>query len=227
MNPADVPSKKVPEWLTELSGSLGGARDLQLLEIVAPEHIAAVLKAFGQQHPTDLEHIVDNLDGMAATIKWAREHRPPMKFGAADLFLARLENATVNLQSLWAIANPFHRALSKALLITLKEEKRLKELYGEIDPTTVRERLLRSVRALRKEDIYANAFLQPGGRKRVERALLWEPLFDLMNDFNIKDFSRYQPLIVTVRSLHLACGIAPPEAGAVRQAVLSWNKMHR
>ncbi|MCK1708587.1 MULTISPECIES: hypothetical protein [unclassified Bradyrhizobium] len=220
-------SKEVPEWLVKLRRSLGDASDIQLHEIVAPEHIPVVLKAFGEQHPTDLERIVYSLDGMAATLNWARERRPPMKFASADAFLARLENGTVNLQSLWAKANPFHRALHSALFITAKRDKRLKELYGEIDPTLALERLLRAVRALRKPEIYADAFLQPHGRKRVERALLWEPLFDLMSDFNIKNFSQYQPLIVTVRSLHLSCGIAAPEEGAVRQAVLSWNERHR
>jgi hypothetical protein len=113
------------------------------------------------------------------------------------------------------------------LFIAAKREKRLKELYGNIDPTAVLENLLRAIRALREQEVYADAFLQPGGRKRPERALLWEPLLDLMSEFNIENFSQYQPLIVTLRSLHLACGIAPPEPGSVRVAVSSWNKRHR
>src|SRR6202035_5570137 len=129
--------KETPEWLAELRDPIWG--DLRLGEIIAPKHVPAVLKAFGQQHAAARRQIVERLDGMAAMLKYARKHKPPMKFAPADAYLARLENATVNFRSLWAKASPFYRALGSALFITAKREKRLKEPLGEIDPASVLE----------------------------------------------------------------------------------------
>ena len=61
-------------------------------------------------------------------------------------------------------------------------------------------------------------------RKGLERTLLWEPLFGLMQEFGIKEFDKHQPLIQTVRSLHLALGIGPPDANRLKQVAFLWRK---
>jgi hypothetical protein len=91
-------SKEMPERLVELRDPVHG--HLRLHEIVAPEYIPAVLRGFGRRHPPARRYIVQSLDGMAATLQWARKHKPPMKFASADAHLARLENASLNLHSL-------------------------------------------------------------------------------------------------------------------------------
>lgn len=62
-------------------------------------------------------------------------------------------------------------------------------------------------------------------RKRsLERTLLWEPLFNLMHEFGIEDFSEYQDQVQTIRSLHLALGIAPPGDNYLKQVAFLWRK---
>jgi hypothetical protein len=61
-------------------------------------------------------------------------------------------------------------------------------------------------------------------RKMLVRTLLWDPLFDLMHDFGIKDFDEHQPLIQTVRSLHLALGMESPDANRLKQVAFLWRK---
>ena len=60
-------------------------------------------------------------------------------------------------------------------------------------------------------------------RKKTERTLLWT-LFDLMHNFEIEEFDKYQPLIKTVCSLHLALGIDPPDANLLNQVTFLWRK---
>ena len=80
---------------------------------------------------------------------------------------------------------------------------------------------------MRDPDLYFAPLGQPpvvNSRKCLERTLLWEPLLDLMHDFGIKDFGKYQDLIQTVRSLHLALEIDPPDANLLKQVVFIWKK---
>ena len=83
------------------------------------------------------------------------------------------------------------------------------------------------IRALRDPEIYRAAFSQPpmaDSHKALTRALLWEPLLNLMEDFQQIDLGEHQPLIDTIRSLHLALGIEPPDGSAVRQTVSAWRR---
>jgi hypothetical protein len=84
-----------------------------------------------------------------------------------------------------------------------------------------------SLEVLRDLDIYYRPLGRrvANSRKRSpERFLLWEPLFNLMQDFKVEEFDRYQPLIQTVRSLHLALGIDPPDANLLNQVTFLWRK---
>lgn len=153
-----------------------------------------------------------------------------MKFARADPLFARLERATVNLQSLWAEATPFHRGLRfTKMIITRSSEARSNSALDDTDLAAVLADLLRVIRAVRDPEMYMSVFSHQGtsSRKSVERAVLWEPLLDLMERHDIQNFSQHQPLIGTVRALHRACGITPPDPGAVRQTVNSWRKRYR
>jgi hypothetical protein len=217
----------MPDWLLELS--------LEPLwfdfrkSIVAPEHIGDALKAFGKKDNDDRRFIASQLSSLVMRLRFARSHRVPMKFGTADPYLARLENATINLHSLWMKASPLHRGLLSAMTATLAPEEANKLYFEHIDPAPVLVKLLLAISALRNPKNYRKTFFQPDSdsRKSLERAVLWEPLLDLMNLFHIQDFSQHQPLVVTIRALHLACDIHPPDPGAVRQTVHAWRKRHR
>src|SRR5258708_30256727 len=87
--------------------------------------------------------------------------------------------------------------------------------FDNINPGPALEKLQPVIRTLRSQEIYSRAFSRPPGRKSLQRALLWEPLFDLMRDFKIEDFSKHQVLIDTIRALHLACKIELPDPVAV------------
>ena len=219
----------VPEWLTALDDPILGKLRLSPRAILASEHVPDVLKAFGLQHPPARRWIVIALDGMATNLWFARMQKKPKKFADADADLARLDNAVRNLITLWSKASPYYPALRKAmiLLTPAKERRHQRFDFTNIDPGPTLEKLQPAVRALRNQDIYSRAFSRPPGRKSLQRALLWEPLFDLMRDFAIKDFGKHQALIHTIRALHLACGIEPPDPIAVRQALSTWRKCER
>ena len=63
-------------------------------------------------------------------------------------------------------------------------------------------------------------------QKRPERELLWEPMFDLLNQFGFRalDFNKHQPLMRTVKALHLTIGIDPPDTNLFKQAIRDWRK---
>jgi hypothetical protein len=94
----------------------------------------------------------------------------------------------------------------------------------KIDPTLVLLNLLPVIQALQDPKFYDRAYSQPVGRKQLQRAMLWEPLLDLLVQFGVENFNAHRPLIATIRSLHLACGIDPPDGIAVRQTVSAWKR---
>jgi hypothetical protein len=223
-----MPRNQTPNLLSELRHPVSG--DLRVSpSIVAPEHFRDVLRAFGPQDVGVRRHIIIEIDGWAIQLKYARKHKIPMKFATADPFLARLERATVNLQSLWEKASPFHSGMSITKMMMTPASEASKLAWPDIDLAGALADLLSTIRAVRNLETYMQAFSRqgPSSRKRLERALLWEPLLDLLDKFHIQNFNQHQPLITTVRALHLACGIDPPDPAAVRQTVDSRRKRHR
>jgi hypothetical protein len=222
----DVPSEQLPDWLAALRHpSLG---DLHLTpKIIAPEHIPDVLKAFGEQSPSARRRIVLALDEMAIELWVARKHMPPKKFAAADDDLRSLESAVRKLRGRWSKMNPYYQALLNAMFLMVPPKERRNRIFefSDINLGPVLEKLLPVIEALRRPDIYFRAFSQPPrGRKGLERAHLWEPLFGLMQEFRIEKFSKHQPLIDTIRALHRVCKIKAPDPVAVRVAHSAWRK---
>jgi hypothetical protein len=199
--------------------------------VVAPEHIPDVLKAFGLREPPARRRIVSKLDDMAANYWFASRHEPPVAFTDADAKLDRLETSIRNTISLWKEVTHLHQAIFMAQFLRLPAERRKKYRripWKRIDPVS---RLINNavplIKALRDPEIYRAAFSQPplaDSHKALTRALLWEPLLDLMKVFKQLNFAEHQPLIDTIRSLHLALGIEPPDGSAVRQTVSAWRK---
>jgi hypothetical protein len=220
----DLPSDEPPGWLA-------GLGDLRLTpKIIAPEHILDVLKAFGEQDSPAKRRIVIALDEMAIKLWLARKHRGPRKFAAANADLKRLENDVSKLLRRWSQAAPYYEALLRAIVLQVppKERRNHKFEFNDINIGPKLNNLLPVIQALRTREIYSHAFSQPpSGRKGLERALLWEPLFDLMLDLRIEKFNKHQPLIDTVRALHRTCKIEAPDPVAVRVAHSAWRKRHR
>lgn len=223
---ADRPAK-TPDWLVALRHPTQG--DLKLSPYVrAPDHIADVLIAFGPRLPADLRKIVLALDEMAIRYMPARKSKP-MKFAAADDLLAPLETSFAKSLKLWEQAGLLHPVLLRSRVHVTPSKERRTTLFNwrEMDPSLTLKNALLAVRAARDPSVYRAATDQPApkdSQKLLERALLWEPLFDLMNQFGVRDFSEHQPLMRTVKALHLAIGIAPPNANAFKQAIGAWRK---
>jgi hypothetical protein len=225
-----MPNETAPEWLAALRDPILGDLRLSPEGVLAPEHIPGVLKAFGPQHPPARRRIVIAIDEMAINLWLARKHKAPKKFADADANLARLQNAARNLLTLWSSAIPYYPALMKTMILVVppNERKQRRFDFNEMNPGPTLEKLLPVLQALRRQDFYLRAFSQPpSGRKGLERALLWEPLFDLLRDFGIEDFRKHQPLIETIRALHRTCKIEAPDPGAVRVATSAWRKRQR
>ncbi|MGY8634297.1 hypothetical protein RAD15_17615 [Bradyrhizobium sp. 14AA] len=221
--------EEMPPWLAELRHPIAG--DLRLSDfIIAREHLGDVLRAFGPQDVATRRQILIEIDMCAIQLHQARKHKVPMKFASADPLFARLERAIVNLQSLWTEASPFHRGLVLTKIgMTRSSEARSKSSFEEVDLAVLLPDMLRVIRSVRDPEEYMRAFSRQGSssRKSVERAVLWEPLLDQMSQRQIQNFSQYQPLIVTMRALHRACGISPPDPVAVRQTTSAWRKRCR
>jgi len=200
--------------------------------VVAPKHIPDVLKAFGPREPPARRRIISKLDDMAVNYWFASRHQPPVAFTTADDKLDRLETSIRNTLSLWkeVTEEVTPQAIFMAQFLRLPAERRKtyrRVPWKQIDPVSRLTNALLMIRALRDPEIYRAVFSQPpmaDSHKALTRALLWEPLLDLMNDFGQLDFAEHQPLIDTVRSLHLALGIDPPDGRAVRQTVSAWRK---
>jgi hypothetical protein len=226
---ADAPRKETPDWLAALRDPTLG--DLKLSSFIdAPEHIPDVLKAVGEQRPPDRRRMVIAVDRMATNLWFASEYKPTLSFKEACERLKRISKAGKNLR------NNMHAELRFAIswANVLKQPIEARDQVIEamhIPDATFDVGLMFLIEGaeelLRNPETYRAVFWQPPGtrsQKRLVRALLWEPLFDLLNDFKIEDFDEHQPLIVTVRSLHRACGIAPPIETSVRQAASAWRK---
>jgi hypothetical protein len=190
-----------------------------------------VLKAFGEQDSAAKRRIVSALDEMAIKLWLARKHRAgPKKFAAANAELKRLENAASKLLAVWLEMRPYHQALllTTVLMVPPKNRRNHKFEFDNIDVGSKLKNLLPVIRVLRSQEIYFRVFTQPpNSRKGLERALLWEPMFDLMHDFKIERFDKHQALINTIRALHRACKIKPPDPVAVRVASSAWRKRQR
>lgn len=218
---ADDQPAEMPDWLAALRHPTQG--DLKLSPYWrAPEQIPGILKAFGPRRRADHRLIVLALDDMAISIWGARKHKLPMKFEDAKKLLAPLETRIGEVLTALELAAPLHQAIYRAR-IAAKTTKERREL---IALAPVANDVLLAVRMLRDPNGYRAAYHQPAGQKSPERALLLEPLFDLMNKFGLRarDFSKHQPLLTTLKKLHLAIGIAPPNDDVFDGAVKDRRK---
>ena len=195
--------------------------------IKAPERFPHILKAFGPLSPHDFQRAVLAIDEIVTGYKSARTRKPPMKFNEADKLLAPIENYFRKSLTAWERATRLHQAMLNALIITAPPYQRSTTEFDweKIDPASTLKNALLGVRALRNRNIYRDATGQPS-QKRPERELLWEPLFGLLNQFGFRalDFNKHQPLMRTVKELHLTIGIDPPDANLFKQAIRDWRK---
>jgi hypothetical protein len=225
----DEPGKTIPDWLAALRDPISG--DLKLSSFIrAPEHIPNVLKAFGEQCPADRRRIVSALDRMATNLWFGTEYKPTLSFKETIERLERIFAAGKDLRNNMHAELRF--AISWANVLRQPTEARDQVVEAmHIPDATFDVGLMFMIEGagelMRNPETYRAIFWQPPGKqrhKRLVRVLLWEPLLDLFADSKIEDLDQYQPLIATVRSLHLACGIAPPNDGAVRQVVFDRKK---
>jgi hypothetical protein len=225
----DQPSKEIPDWLAALRDPILG--DLKLSSFIrAPEHVPDALKAFGEQQAPDRRRIVAAFDRMATNLWFAREYKPTLSSKEANERLKRIVAAGKNLR------NNLHSELRFAISWANVMKQPVEARDGVVEAMHVPDAtfdvglmfiIAGAEELLRNPVAYRAVFWQPPGRerhKRLERVLLWEPLLDVLADFGIEDFDQHQFLIVTIRSLHLACGIAPPKETSVRQTVSAWRK---
>jgi hypothetical protein len=225
-NPANL------EWLAALRDPVLGELRLSPC-IIAPKHVPDVLKAFGPREPPARRWIVGQLDEMSINYWVANKRKPPVAFTAASDLLDRLDTSIENTLALWKQATPLHQAIFMAQFLRLpaKERKNYNHVAWEaLNPVPPLTHVQPLIKALNDQNIYRDAFSQPptaDSHKSLTRALLWEPLLNLMKDFRQFDFSEHEPLIDTIRSLHLAFGIEPPDGRAVRQTVSAWKQRWR
>jgi hypothetical protein len=209
--------------------------------IVSPLHMLEVLKAFGvkteqlsDQEIEERRQLIYAIGDMAIRFRTAEANTLPMNFTEADVQLNRLETAVINLLTQWKNTATLHPALLKAMILSARrreppiplKQRRSFIRWSKIDAGTVLNNLLPVIRALKDPEIYHRAFSQPAGRKENERALLWEPLLDLLADFGIEKPDEHQALMVSVRALHLTIGIKPPNSDAVKKTVFDWRHEH-
>ena len=236
-----MPDKIVylPEWLAALHcPECGGMRLLPAWK--APNYIPEVLEGFGPRHPPARRWIVFKLDTMADGLSYARDHEPALSVKQAKVHFASTASAAENLLN--KLREPQVR---RAILMAARRKQTRQDgprwlLAMDLDgmdldagtPLDEIDLILELIRegaeeVLRDLDIYYRPLgrrLANSRKRSLERTLLWEPLFDLMRDFGIEDFDKHQPLIQTVRSLHLAVGIGPPDANLLKQVAFLWRK---
>jgi hypothetical protein len=225
----------VAPWLGQIAGmaadepaeksKLAVVGGVTLSPYIKPENapdIARVLKGFGPRSPPDIEQIILALDDMAMSIWGARKRKPPMKFEDAKKLLAPLEARIGEVLTALERAAPLHQAIYRARMAakTTKERRELVALAPAAND------VLLAVRILRDPNGYRGAYDQPDGQKYPERALIWEPLFGLMNQFGLRerDFRKHQPLMTTVKALHRVVGIDPPDENAFKATIRDWRK---
>jgi hypothetical protein len=221
---ADDQPAKMPDWAAVLRPT-----DLKPPRYInAPEYIPQVLKAFGPLSPLDFQRAVLGIDEIIIGYKSAPKRKPPMKFDEAEKLLAPIETHFAKSLSAWERGAPLHQALFRALIkSTPPEERKAREFEWEkIDPAPTLKNALSAVRALRDPKGYRAATGQTASQKRPERELLWEPLFGLLDHFGFRapNFNKHQPLMRTVKALHLAVGIDPPDENLFKQAIKAWRE---
>jgi hypothetical protein len=224
----------MPDWLAALRCPMCGDVGLSRSAWEAPDHIPEVLQGFGPRHPPARRYIVLRIDRMADDHWFARNHEPAFGLKEAKVHFASTISMAKN--GLNKLRDPWVR---RAILMANAKRKRTNQ-----GPKWLRDMDLDAGTPLDAIDV-AFKFIKEGAeeilldpdiyyrllgrrvaesRKGLERALLWEPLLDLMRDFGIGDFGAYQDLIHTVRSLHLALGIDPPDANLLKQIAFRWRK---
>jgi hypothetical protein len=224
----DAPRKEIPEWLSAIRHPQGAELYFSPY-VVAPEHIPDVLRAFGKRPAFAKRLLVTAIDEMAAKLWFARKHKPSLNFDRKLMALAAAAKNLKNKLQDQELRRAIFRANTLKWPITdwreRPGEEELPPMFAAIEEGLTF--LIKGAAALQDPKIYHLALDQPSDtKKHLERALLWEPLLALLDDFN-GDFAEHQPLIATIRSLHLACGIEPPDPNAVRQTVNAWRKRKR
>ena len=224
----------MPDWLAALRCPI--CDDVRLSRAwKAPDHIPEVLEGFGPRHPPAGRWIVIKIDTMADNHWWARKHEPV--FGLQEAKRHFASTASMAKNGLNRLREPqVRRAILMAMLKRQRTKQGPKWLLdmdlGAATPLDTIDLALEFVREGAEEvSRDPNHYYAPLGqppvsdrRKGLERTLLWEPLLDLMQDFGIEDFGKYQSLIQTVRSLHLALGIDPPDDNYLKQVAFLWRK---
>jgi hypothetical protein len=224
----------LPAWLAALHSLEGG--DVKLSRAWRlPDQIPEVLKGFGSQHAPICRRIVIKLDTMAGKYWLARSHEPLFGLQEAKTHFSSIFSAAKNLLNKLPDLEVRH-AILMAMHKLQREHRGPNWLLNmDLSVTTPLDNIdlalefirIGSEEILHDPDLYYRPLGQPpvvDGRKSFERALLWEPLFDLMHEFGIKDLSQHQDLIQTVRSLHLAIGIDPPNSNHLKQVTREWRR---
>jgi hypothetical protein len=223
----------MPDWLAALCGL---RRDDMRLSHAwkVPDRIPEVLEGFGPRHPPARRYIVLRIDKMADDHWFARTHEPAFGLQEAKVHFASTISMAKN--GLNKLRDPRVR---RAILMANAKRKRTNQgpkwlLDMDLDAGTPLDAIDIAFKfieegaeeVLRDPDIYYRLLGRrvADSRKGLERSLLWEPLLDLMHDFGIEDRGKYQNLIQTVRSLHLALGIDPPDANLLKQVAFDRKK---
>jgi hypothetical protein len=230
---ADAPRKETPDWLAALRDPTLG--DLKLSSFIrAPKHIPDVLKAFGEQRPPDRRRIVVAVDHMVKSLCLALEYEPTLTDTEREKRLNRIVRSGKSIRKSMHADLRFAIFWANLLELPIKDrdwkvpigdrDAFAETLYSHDATFDVSLMLMiaGAEKLLDNPELYRAVLWQPPGEERhkaLVRALLWEPLLDLLDDFKIESYDQHQPLIHTIRSLHLACGIDPPNDVAVRVAV--------
>ena len=224
----------IADWLAAQRCPIFGDVRLSRDAWEAPDHIPEVLQGFGPRHPPARRWIIIKIDTMADDHWYARNHEPVFGLQEAKVHFRSTASAAKNLLNKLRELQVRH-----AILMANAERRRtnngpkwLRDM--DLDAGTPFDAIDLALKfieegaeeILRDPDIYYRPLGRRvvDSRKRLERALLWEPLLDLMHDFGIEDFDEYQDLIKTVRSLHLAVGIDPPDQNYLNQVAFLWRK---
>jgi hypothetical protein len=224
----------MPAWLQALHCPTYG--DVKLSRVwKAPDHIPKVLEGFGSQQPSARRSIVIKLDTMAGNYWLARSREPLFGLQEAKTHFSSIVSAATNL--LTRLSELEVRGGILMAMNKLQRENRGPNWLQktDLDVATPLDNIdlalefirIGSEEILHDPDLYYAPLGQPpvvDSRKGLERTLLWEPLFDLKREFGIKDLSQHQDLIKTVRSLHLALGIDPPNSNNLKQVAHIWRK---
>ncbi|SIN88776.1 hypothetical protein SAMN05443247_00473 [Bradyrhizobium erythrophlei] len=237
----DQPNKEIPDWLAALRDPTLG--DLKLSSFIrAPEHVPDVLKAFGEQRPADRRRIVVAVDHMVKSLRLALEYEPTLTDTEREKRLNRIVKSGKSIRESMHADLRFAIFWANLLELPIKDrdwkvpigdrDAFAETLYNHDATFDVSLMLIiaGAEKLLNNPELHRAVLWQPPGKQRhkaLTRASLWEPLLDLLTEFKIENLDEHQPLIDTVRSLHLACGIEPPDDGAVRQTVFDWRKRQR